>query len=83
MTLNLSASNLKTTIGGVLAAVSSAALGMAMTGHLTLNNTEVLIFVSLQAAGLFLLGATAKDSTTHSTEAEVQKSTQEAINKKP
>lgn len=62
--------NWKTTIGGIISAIGLA--GSSVPG---VPEEYRWIFAVLSAAGIILMGATAKDFNTHSTVAEVERAT--------
>ena len=63
--------NWKTTLGGILAAIPSLVAAAGFT--LSANGQHWLALCG--GVGALLLGMAAKDSTTHSTEAEVEAAT--------
>jgi hypothetical protein len=74
MTINLTAQNWMTTLGGFLAGIPAIIIGSGLV--LTPKWTQILSIVG--GVGVLLIGLAAKDANTHSTQAQVTKATAEA-----
>ena len=74
MTINLTAQNWATTVGGLLSGIPAIVIGSGLM--LTPRATQILAIVS--GVGMLLIGLAAKDSGTHSTMTQVQASSVKA-----
>lgn len=74
MTINLSAQNWITTVGGLLAGIPVIVINSGLA--LTMRETQILSIVG--GIGTLLIGLAAKDWNTHSTLSQVQESTVKA-----
>ena len=71
MTINLTAQNWMTTLGGLLAGIPLIVINSGLL--LTSRWTQILSIIG--AVGTLIIGLAAKDSSTHSTMSQVQVST--------
>jgi hypothetical protein len=71
VTINLTASNWLTTIGGLLAGIPIIVINSGLM--LAPKWTQILSIIG--GLGTLMIGLSAKDASTHSTMAEIQKST--------
>jgi hypothetical protein len=78
MTINLTAQNWLTTLGGFLGGIPTIIIGAAVAGHITLSPLWLFIVSSIGGMGTLLIGLSAKDANTHSTQGQVQLSTMKA-----
>lgn len=79
MTIDLTVQNWRSTLGGLLAGIPIIVINSGLM--LTPRWTQILSIIG--GVGTLLIGLAAKDSTTHSTMQEVQKSTTKAEIAKP
>jgi hypothetical protein len=78
MTINLTAQNWVTTLGGFLGGIPTLIIGAAVAGHITLPPIWLFITSIIGGMGTLLIGLAAKDAGTHSTMQQVQVSTVKA-----
>jgi hypothetical protein len=77
MTINIGSANWLPILGGLLAGIPGIVLGSGLV--LSPRWTQILSIVG--GVGVLLIGLAAKASTTHSTQAQVVKATQDAVPK--
>jgi hypothetical protein len=75
---NLLGQSYKTTIGGILLGVPPIIQSAAMSAGVSLGKWGAFIMALSMGIGGLMLGISAKDSTVHSTEAQVKVATNEA-----
>ena len=76
MNINLSlGTNWKTTIGGVLAGLPTIVIASFMAYNVKVSPLTYALLSIASGVGMLLTGVSAKDSTTHSTIAQVEQST--------
>jgi hypothetical protein len=73
--MNSLTSNWLTTLGGILGGLPTIILGAAMASNFPLSNKEAFLLSIMGGIGTLLIGFTAKDFNTHSTNVQIAQST--------